>query len=187
MKTEIAQRTENNERKKKRKKVILICMVSFLLVLLLILLYVNNMNLESTGNPTTTTSYLSGDGNAIDGIAGTKSSEEILDSLRKQELVVTDTLSSNIIFSTGQAGTVGSWVVENPSTNNVIQQAEIYYNGQLIAKSVPIFPNQHIESIELNQDIPTGEYEAIAYINYYKLDTQEYVSKTGYKIHLTVH
>lgn len=80
-----------------------------------------------TSNPTATTSYLSSDGNAIDGAAGAKSSEEILDSLKKQELVVTDTFSSNIVFPVGQAGTIGNWVVENPSTNNVIQQAEVYH------------------------------------------------------------
>ena len=187
MKTETVQRTENNEKKRKRKKIILICIFSFLLMLLIILLYANYMNSETTANPSATASHLNSDGNALDGPADTKTGEELLDSLRKQELVVTDTLSSNIIFPSGQAGTIGSWVVENPSTNSIIQQAEVYYNGQLIAKSAPIYPNQHIESIELDQDIPAGEYDAIAYISYYKLDTQEYVSKTGYKIHLTIH
>jgi len=186
MKTETAQRTENIQEKKKRKKIILICIFTVLLLLLLFLFYANYMNSETTTNPSATASHLNGDGNAIDGAADTKSGEELLDSLKKRELVVTDTLSSNIIFPSGQAGTIGSWVVENPSTNSIIQQAEVYYNGQLIAKSAPIYPNQHIESIELDQNIPTGEYDAIAYINYYKLDTQEYVSKTGYKIHLTV-
>jgi hypothetical protein len=110
----------------------------------------------------------------------------LLEDLKKQQLIVTDKLSSNILFPSGKPGSIGDWIVENPHENQVIQQAEVYLDGKLIAKSVPIYPNQHIKAIELKQDIPTGEYGVIAYINYFNIHTKEYISKAGYKIHLSV-
>jgi hypothetical protein len=107
-----------------------------------------------------------------------------LDELKKQQLVVTDKLSSNISFDVGKTGTTGKWVVENLSGNNIIQQAEVYFKDTLIAKTTPIYPDQHIESVELKKDIPSGEYTATAYINYYNINTKEFISKAGYKIHL---
>ena len=65
-------------------------------------------------------------------------------------------------------------------------QCEIYLNDKVIAKSVPIYPNQHIENVILLEDIKPGTYDVIAYINYYKLASKDYISKAGYKIKLVV-
>ncbi len=83
-------------------------------------------------------------------------------------------------------GTVGEWVVENPAENNIIQQAEVYLLDKLIAESTPIYPDQHITGLTLLEEIEPGEYEVIAYLNYYDINTKEFISKAGYKIHLTV-
>ena len=172
--------------KKRRKKILLIVFLAILLVVLIIV-FINNASFQSlNAQPTTTPSYLEDEGSALSGAVGTNSNEEILDELRKQQLVVTDKLSSNITFPDGEAGTIGVWIVENPSTNNIIQQAEVYLEDQLIAKTAAIYPNQHIEAIELKQDLQAGEYDVIAYINYYEVDTKALISKAGYKIHLTV-
>ena len=125
-------------------------------------------------------------GTAADGVAQSKTSEEILNDLQKAQVNVTDKLSSNIFFQSGNSGTEGSWTVENLESNNVIMQCEVYLDDKLIARSVPIKPNQHIDTITLSEDITSGQYDVIAYVNYFKLDTSEYISKAGFKIKLTV-
>ncbi len=130
--------------------------------------------------------YLDDDGSSIDGEAQAKAREEILKELEKQQLIVTDKLSSHISFPAGKVGTIGEWIVENLEENSIIQQAEVYLDDVLIARSTPIYPNQHITGISLLEDVRTGEYEVIAYLNYYDLDTKEFISKAGYKIRLTI-
>lgn len=188
MKTNLLSKDKQNaDEKKKRTKKILIIIFLFLLILILLLAYVNTLCPDPTiGSLNTPTSSLDQSGDAIDGAASLKSREEILDDLEKQQLVVTDKLSSNITFPSGNSGTFGDWIVENPSSNNIIQQAEVYFEDQLIAKSAPIYPNQHIEKIELLQYIQPGEYDGIAYINYYDIEIQEFISRAGYSIHITV-
>lgn len=173
--------------KKKRRKKILIIIFMCLLILILFLVYVNTLCPDpSMENPNPSTSCLDQSDSAIDGAASQKSKKEILDDLERQKLIVTDKLSSNIMFPSGNSGAIGDWIVENSVSNNIIQQAEVYFEDRLIAKSAPIYPNQHIENIELNQDILPGEYDAVAYINYYDMETKEFVSRAGYTIRLTV-
>jgi len=188
MKTNLLPKDKQNaDEKKKRTKKMLIVIFICLLILILYLAYVNSLCPDPTaGTANPSVSSLDQSGSAIDGAVSPKSKEEILDDLEKQQLVVTDKLSSNIIFLSGNAGTIGDWIVENPLSNNIIQQAEVYFEDQLIAKSAHIYPNQHIEKIELLQDMQTGEYDCIAYINYYDMETQEFISRAGYTIHLTV-
>jgi hypothetical protein len=171
----------------KNKKNIVILLIVVLLLLLAAFVYFTNENSPTSSMPKASASYLEDNGNALDGTARTKTKDEILDELKKQQLVVTDKLSSNISFDVGKTGTTGKWVVENLSGNNIIQQAEVYFKDTLIAKTTPIYPDQHIESVELKKDIPSGEYTATAYINYYNINTKEFISKAGYKIHLTIH
>jgi len=130
--------------------------------------------------------YLEDEGSSIEGEAQAKEREEILKELEKQQLVVTDKLSSNIEFSSGDIGSVGEWIVENPVENTIIQQAEVFLDDVLIAKSTPIYPNQHITAVRLLEDVQSGEYDVTAYINYYDIETKEFISKAGYKIHLAV-
>lgn len=128
----------------------------------------------------------SGDGSAIDGAYQGKSKAETLSELEKDQVVVTDNLSSSIDFASGQKGTSGSWMMENTRRNNVIMQAEVVLNGQVIAKSAAVRPGQHIESIPLSQSLSPGTATAIVYINYYSLQSQEYVGKAGYQITIVV-
>jgi hypothetical protein len=161
----LPQKKQETDGKKKGKKIIPIAFLALFLFILL-LIYAANLNSNTrTVNPSPTTSYLNDNGSAIDGTATAKPKDEILDDLKKRQLVVTDKLGSNITFPSGKAGTTGEWIVENPASNNVIQQAEVYFEDLLIAESVPIYPNQHIENIELKQDINPGEYDATVYLN----------------------
>ena len=130
--------------------------------------------------------HLDDNGKATPGEYISKSSSEILSELQKAQVNVTDKVSSFVSFNYGAKGSSGSWTVENLASNNVIMQCEIFVSNNLYAKSVPIYPNEHIESITLLNDLKSGIYDAVAYINYYKLDTKEYISKAGYKIKLIV-
>jgi hypothetical protein len=170
---------------KHKNKVIIIALIAVALVAAAFLLLrgCEDMAIEK---PKETPVYLEDEGSAIEGEAQSKTSDDILEELEKQQLVVTDKLSSNITFPAGEIGTIGDWIVENPEENNIIQQAEVYWNDVLIAKTTPIYPNQHITGVELLADMESGEYEVIAYLNYYNIETKEFVSKAGYAIHLTI-
>lgn len=125
-------------------------------------------------------------GNALQGSYQQKTESELLADLKKQQIIVTDKVSSQLLFPKGDAGTKGSWVVENPEANNVIMQCEIVYQGKTIATSTPISPGQHIESIDLSQTIPAGTYSVSANINYYNLNTKAYLSKSTYLIKMVI-
>ncbi|MFT9055502.1 MAG: hypothetical protein ABF449_02590 [Ethanoligenens sp.] len=125
-------------------------------------------------------------GSAISGVYQGKSKEQVLSDLQKAEVTVTDKVSSSAVFDSGAKGSYGTWVVENLQENNVIMQCEIYDGDKLLAKSVPIYPNQHIERIELLESVEAGSHDVTAYISYFTLDTKKYISKAGYKINLTV-
>ena len=170
---------------KKKNRVIIIALIAVALVAAAFLL-LRGCEDMATKKPKETPVYLEDEGSAIEGEAHSKTSDDILEELENQQLVVTDKLSSNITFPAGEIGTIGDWIVENPEENNIIQQAEVYWNDVLIAKTTPIYPNQHITGVELLADMESGEYEAIAYLNYYNIETKEFVSKAGYAIHLTI-
>lgn len=169
---------------KKRKVLILSLIVIVIVVAFIVLKGCSDISFQK--EPQATPIYLEDEGDSIEGEAKKKERDEILKELEKQQLVVTDKLSSNITFSSGTVGTIGEWIVENPEENNIIQQAEVYLDDLLIAKSTPIYPNQHITAIELLEIVQAGEYEVIAYINYYDIETKEFISKAGYRIHLTI-
>lgn len=175
-----------NDKANKRKKVLMIALAMIVVMLAAFLLLRGCTDTPTEQEPSTTSVYLEDDGSSIDGEVQTKEREDIMKELEKQQLVVTDKLSSNITFPSGDIGTVGEWIVENPQENDVIQQAEVYFGDVLIAKSTPIYPNQHITGVSLLEEIESGEYDVTAYLNYYDLNTKEFVSKAGYKIHLTV-
>jgi hypothetical protein len=177
--------------KKTKGKVILVLLLLLLFCIVGIGIYVVYTSNPKENMPADVSSSgeskrLDDNGNAVDGSAQSKTPEQVLDELKKAQINVTDKLSSHILFPCGKAGTQGSWVVENVKTNNVIIQCEVFLDDKLIAKSVPIKPNQHIETITLSKDVKAGIYDVTAYINYFKLDTNEYISKAGFKVKLTV-
>ena len=136
--------------------------------------------------PETTPVYLEDEGGSLEGEAEQADRDEILAELENQQLVVTDKLSSNITFESGSIGAMSEWVVENMKENTVIMQAEVYLEDILIAKSSPIYPNQHITGVELLEELEANEYEVTIYLDYYDIETKEFISKAGYKIHMTV-
>ena len=126
-------------------------------------------------------------GEAIGGDYQGRTHEQILRDLQSQQLMVTATLSSHATFGSGRSGDLGSWMVENVKENDVIQQAEIYLGDRCIARSAAIRPGQHIQSIKLLEDIPAGTHDVTAYLNYFFIDTEAFISKAGFNIKLTVH
>lgn len=179
-------RYNSNDNKVKKKKAVIIILIALAIIAAIFLLLRSCEGELTATEPKATANYLEDDGTSIEGEAETKEREEIMKELERQQLVVTDKLSSNITFSSGAVGTIGEWIVENPEENSIIQQAEVYLDDVLIGKSTPIYPNQHIKGLELLSPIDTGEYEVTAYLNYYDIETKEFISKAGYKIHLTV-
>jgi hypothetical protein len=148
-----------------------------------------SVNKTESNNSTVSKSksvLLDANGKADSGEYKAKTSEQILLELKKLQMNVTDKISSSALFPSGKIGSIGTWNVENLASNNVIMQCEVFINNSLYAKSVPIYPNEHIESIKLLNGLKPGTYDAVAFINYYKLDTKEYISKAGYKIKLVV-
>ncbi len=181
------QRNQSKKEQNKNKKLLIILLLLLVVIAVIFIFLLRGCEgIGISSKPTVTPLYLVEDGRSVDGEAKMKEREEILKELEKQQLVVTDKLSSNITFHSGDIGTIGDWIVENPKENNIIQQAEVFLDNALIAKSTPIYPDQHITAIELLENITSGEYEVIAYINYYDIETKEIISKAGYKIHLTV-
>ena len=170
-----------SEKKKKRKVLIIILLALWVLI---ILLFICKCSMDANTEPTS--SYLEDESSSLEGEAEQANIDEMLAELVKQQLIVTDKLSSNITFESGTIGTVGEWIVENSADNTVIMQTQVYLDDTLIAKSTPIYPDQHITGIELLEEVETGEYEVTAYLDYYDLETKEFISKAGYKIHLTV-
>ena len=176
--------------KKPKKKLLIVIILTFLFCTIGVGIYTGiTAGLFSRPAKSSTADspiQLQENGSAVDGAAQSKTSEEVLKNLQKAQINVTDKLSSSILFPNGKAGAVGSWTVENLKTNNVIMQCEVIVDDKLIARSVPIKPDQHIENITLLEDVKSGQYDVIAYINYFSLDTNKYISKAGFKIKLTV-
>ena len=183
----------------KNKKTFLILLLFIILCVIGIGIYeaynsrpANNSssNVNSHGSSTVSSNgdskQIDNNGEAVNGAAQNQSPSETLNDLKKAQVNVTDKLGSSILFSSGKAGTDGSWTVENVKTNNVIMQCEVYLDNNLIARSVPIRPDQHIDKITLMNDVKAGTYDVDAYINYFTLDTNEYISKAGFKVKLTV-
>lgn len=169
------------------KRIVFLILLLILLIAIAVLLCFKNCSGPwILREPETTPAYLEDEGGSLEGEAEQANRDALLAELEKQQLVVTDKLSSNITFESGEAGAVGEWVVENPADNTVIMQAEVYLEEVLIAKSAPIYPDQHITGIGLLREIERGEHEVTIYLDYYNLETKEFISKAGYKIHLTI-
>lgn len=174
----------------KKKGITILCVLLVLTTVSLVILAVcgirphtANNNLTSSNRSTIT---MDENGKATDGKYKEKTKEEILAELNKNQVNVTDKISSSAEFKNGLKGCVGSFVVENLPSNNVIVQCEVFRGKELLSKSVPIYPNEHIETIELLTSMNSGTYDAVVYINYFKLDTKEFISKAGYKIKIII-
>ena len=146
----------------------------------------NKTKLDAEMNNRGSSIILDANGKAKEGEFKSKTSDQTLSELQKAQVNVTDKISSSISFPKGAKDSVGTWVVENLKSNNVIMQCEVYQDEKLLAKSVPIYPDEHIETVNLLDNLESGTYDVVAYINYFKLDTNEYISKAGYKINLVV-
>lgn len=127
-----------------------------------------------------------GAGEAIDGGYRRESDRALLAALQEKQMMVTDTVSSYAAFSNGTAGTLGDWVVENVPGNQVIQQAEIHLDGRCVARSAAMHPGQHVRQVRLLEAVPEGSHVAVAYLNYFTEDTESYISKTGFRIRISV-
>jgi hypothetical protein len=170
----------------RKRKIFVVLLLIILIAIAVFICFKSCSGQWGLKEPETTPVYLEDEGGSPEGEAEQTDRDALLAELEKQQLVVTDKLSSNITFESGEAGTIGEWVVENPADNTVIMQAEVYLDDVLIAKSTPIYPDQHITGIELLKEVESGDYEVTAYLDYYDLETKEFISKAGYKIHLTV-
>ncbi len=194
MKTQNSKGT-GSSKNRKRSKIILVLLLIILAAIIGGLIYFfamsGSMPANASGSGSTAsaqTPTLSDNGQSLQGENGGKTDQDTLEKLKEQQVYVTDSIASCITFESGNTGSTGAWNVENLKSNNVIEQVEVYLsdNDSLICKTTPIFPNQHIESINLLQDLDKGNHEALAYINYYNTETKAYLGKTAYKINVQV-
>lgn len=170
---------------KKKKILIIIALLLAFSLVAGVFVYISLTNQDSPAD-TGASVGLDDNGDALDGRYKAKTKEQILSDLQKAQVTVTDKISSSAVFDIGEKGSFGTWIVENLPENNVVMQCEIYDGEKLLVKSVPIYPNQHIERIELLEPVEAGSHDVTAYINYFTLDTKAYISKAGYKISLTI-
>jgi len=187
----------NSQKKKsklsKKKKIWLaILLILLLLIIGLVSFFISGAARANGGSPSPSSqsnpgsSSLVNNGSALPGGYTPKSRQEVLSELQKEQVVVTDRLSAQISFPSGASGTAGTWMVENPAENKVIEQCEVVLDGKTVAESVPIDPGQHIDSIKLSQKVAPGTYDVTATINYYSTDTKSLLGAAGYRIKLTV-
>jgi hypothetical protein len=182
-----------NEKNKKRKRMLMIILIILLIAIIGITFSFCHAGANQNGGGPSPSSQsdpgsssLDNNGSALPGSYTPKSRQEILAELQKEQVVVTDKVSAQVSFPSGVKGTVGSWVVENPSSNKVIEQCDIVLNGKTVAESAPINPGQHIEAITLSQKVAPGTYDVTATINYYSTSAKALLGKAGYRIKLTV-
>jgi hypothetical protein len=181
------------EKSKKRKRTLLIILLLLLLLLVGITysFFHAGMGGSNGGNPSRSSqsvpsSLLDGNGSALPGSPTRKSREEILSELRQKEVVVTDRMSAGISFPNGKEGTKGTWTMENPASNKVVEQCAIELNGKTIAETVPMNPGQHIESVTLSQPVASGTYDVTAIIRYYSTDFKTLLGQAEYRLTLSV-
>lgn len=189
----INQNRRGKEDEKRKRKWPYILAIFLLLLLLLLLLLRSCGNQHPCPNPPPSSSVpsssapsLDDTGSAEPGSGSTPSRQEILSRLQKQEVTVTDKVSAQASFSSGSKGSTGTWEVENPSSNAVIMQCEIVLDGETVAKSAPIYPGQHIDSLTLSKNVTPGNHSVTAAIKYYNKTTKAYLGMADYKIHLSV-
>lgn len=137
-------RQQTQAEKTKKRKVLIIILLVFLALIILLLIskccFIDTMlNAHEYLHR-----YLDDDGTSLDGMKEVTDNETLLSELEKQQVMVTDKLSSNITFTSGDIGSIGEWIVENLEENQIIQHVEVYLGDVLIAKSTPIYPNQYI-------------------------------------------
>ena len=111
---------------RKRRRLIIFLLAGLLIIAALFILLKGCPDFLSKGEEQGEGIYLEDEGVSIDSVADRKDSEDILKELEKQQVVVIDKLSSNILFTSSEAGSIGEWVVQNPEDNKVIMQAEVY-------------------------------------------------------------
>jgi hypothetical protein len=187
-------RKPKDEEEKRRRKWPYIMLLILLLLLFLLLTHSCGQHYPGPGpspsssesSNTSPSSSLDDSGSALPGSSSSPSRQEILSQLQKQQVTVTDKVSSQISFPGGSTGSTGIWEVENQPSNSVIMQCEIVLNGKTVAKSVPIYPGQHIDSITLSQPVTPGNYNVTATIKYYNKTTKAYLGMADYGIHMSV-
>ena len=103
-----------------------------------------------------------------------------------KRLFVTDNIKSAATFPKGSTGTVGELPIENVKSNPVIIQAQLVVGGTVIATSQALKPGQSEKYIILTSPVASGNHSAYAYISYYDLKTQDYITKVGYKVGISV-
>lgn len=175
---------ETADKDKKKKRRILLLILLFLLFSISAIayaIYYSNSHVSGSSGKTMIVN-----GTALRGGSSSISEDDLLKELKRKQLMVTDKISSQVVFNGNRKGTSGSWVVENPSTNKVMVQCELLLNGKSIATSVPVGPGQHTETIMLSDDVKSGTYDVTAVVNYFSRDDRSYLGKAGYQIKMIV-
>jgi cell division protein YceG involved in septum cleavage len=170
--------TMKKKAKKSRKTLLLIILLLLAVGITVVAITVTVIN---SGKSTSSAAPLVNNGSAISGVYRGKSSAELLKELKKQQVRVTDKISSQIIFPSGNQGTKGAWIVENSPANSVTEQCSVVLNGQAVALSTPIKPGQHIENITLNTPVSPGTYSVTVNIKYFDPQTSAYRGQADYQ------
>lgn len=118
----------------------------------------------------------------------TKSHEEIVEELNKQVEEGMINISMNI-YPTFENGTAkGDLLIINNTINRYPQIIEIYTkdDNKLIYRSGVIPVGGRVDYAQLNENLPAGTYNCVAYFNAINTETEEFVGKAGAEIQITV-
>lgn len=129
-----------------------------------------------------------GSGTAQAGHLPEMTEEEIRAQMQKvaDETMFSFKMNAQPVFENGDSE--GTLRIENPSHNVYPFVVEIYLNktGEKIYDSGGVLPNHHINMAKLDVSLEKGEHKAMAYINAYDPDTQEYQGRSAIDLSIII-
>lgn len=90
------------------------------------------------------------------------------------------------VFQTDGSG--GDLMVQNPAFNDYFMVVELTVDGidGMVYQSQLIAPNQYIDQVNLQKNVPSGSYQATAYLNVVDPDSMDLADIFVYPLELTV-
>ena len=176
---------QRQEDKKKKRKIFIWLILAAAIAILVILLAV-----RPAGAPARVVSgdLLPGTGTAQEGHLPDMTDEQVRKQMQKtaDESQFSFKINAQPVFEDG-AGE-GTLRIENPGHNTYPFAVEIYLAGsnEKIYESGAVMPDQHIAKGKLEKVLPQGTHEAVAYINAYDPDTNEYQGRSAVNLSIVI-
>lgn len=176
---------QGEEKKKKKKGLILWLLLAAVAITVVIFLLAQN-----SGTPTRMIAgnMLPEAGAAEAGHLPDMTDEQVLAQMQQavDESRFSFKINAQPVFEDG--GSAGTLRIENPGHNVYPFVVEIYLTEtqEKIYDSGAVMPDHHIDTARLLTALPRGTHEAVAYINAYDPDTNEYQGKSAVNLSIVI-